>query len=68
MTGGKIRKSIDALMDASIFGYKGMGKSKEDLLSDISTGWTLGGDFKDKYTDGTDEDLQTVLNYVKSHW
>ena len=48
--------------------YKRQGKSKEDCIATIRKGWEGDCRFKMGLTDGTDEDLKTILDYVESHW
>ena len=47
---------------------KKQGESKEDCIATIRKGWEGDCRFKMGLTDGTDEDLKTIINYVETNW
>jgi hypothetical protein len=68
ISGGNVRVEGYGIIMQLIAKYKRQGKSKEDCIATIRKGWEGDCRFKMGLTDGTDEDLKTILDYVESHW
>ena len=68
VSGGKVRIEGYGILMELIAKYKKQGKSKEDCIATIKRGWEGDCRFKLGLTDGTDEDLKTILNYVETNW
>lgn len=68
ISGGKVRIEGYGILMQLITKYKKQGKSKEDCIATIKKGWEGDCRFKMGLTDGTDEDLNTILNYVETNW
>ena len=68
VSGGRVRIEGYGILMELIAKYKKQGKSKEDCIATIKRGWEGDCRFKLGLTDGTDEDLKTILNYVETNW
>lgn len=64
---GKISLKGYALLYAAILQWKALGKDKDHVLRAVTKGWNEDCEFK-KFTDGTDMDLQSALNFVNHVW
>ena len=68
VSGGRVRIEGYGILMELIAKYKKQGKSKEDCIATIKRGWEGDCRFKLGLTDGTDEDLKTILDYVETNW
>jgi hypothetical protein len=68
ISGGNVRVEGYGILMELIAKCKKKGQSKEDCIATIKKGWEGDCRFKMGLTDGTDEDLQTCINYVETHW
>ena len=68
VSGGRVRVEGYGILMELIAKYKKQGKSKEDCIATIRKGWEGDCRFKMGLTDGTDEDLKTIINYVETNW
>lgn len=68
ISGGKIKLTGYAMLTALIAQVKALGKSKERCIEMLRGGWETNCDFKTKFTDQTDDDLEKAIEFVKKHW
>ena len=68
VSGGKIKVAGYAILTAAVALLSSRGVGKERGIAEIVDGWNSGCEFKDRYTDGTAEDLQDVINYLNKIW
>ncbi|SCW45583.1 hypothetical protein SAMN02910456_01205 [Ruminococcaceae bacterium YRB3002] len=68
VSGGKVYMSGYAALTALIYQMKALGKSKEDCIRAVEHSWATDADFKTKFTDQTDADLQRAIDFVNKAW
>ena len=68
VSGGKVSKKGYKVLDEVIRSYKEDGFTRDQLIETIRIGWIFGSEFRDEYTDGTNDDYWNVIHYVEKHW
>lgn len=56
------------MLTAVIAQVKTLGKSKERCIEILRGGWETNCDYKTKFTDQTDDDLEKAIEFVEKHW
>ena len=68
VSGGRITIAGYGLLAAYILLYKELGKDKDYAIEALKKGWNTDSRFKQIFTDKTDEDLQTAIDFIDRHW
>ena len=68
IAGGRITGTGYAAVTAAVLMFKKKGYSKEHCIQAMTDGWNKGSTFRDNMTDGTDQDLNDMVNYINLIW
>lgn len=68
ISGGRVRTAGYASVLAAMRILKKQGKTKEYARQMIIDSWNEGCPFKEKFTDGLDEDLENTLAFIDRNW
>ena len=68
IAGGKVDVAGYAIVLGAIKMFKKRGVDKDFFIQDFINGWNQDSEFRQKYTDGTDEDLQDLIDYIDRKW
>ena len=68
VSGGRVKAAGYATVLAAMRILKKKGKDKEYARKMIIDGWGEDCPYKIKFTDGTEADLQTTLEFIDKYW
>ena len=68
VNGGRIKLSGYGLLSAFILQMKALDKDKEYAIQALIEGWNEDCEFKTRFTDQTNDDLQKAINFVERNW
>ncbi len=68
IAGGKISAPGYALVAGAVVLFKSKGYSKDECIKEMIAGWNRGSTFRYKLTDGTNQDMQDMVDYINSIW
>ena len=68
VSGGSVRVEGYGILMQLITKCKKKGQTKEECIATIRKGWEGDCRFKLGVTDGSDEDLKSIIDYVEKNW
>ena len=68
VSGGRIKLSGYALLTALIVQMKILEKDKEYCIEALKNGWQQDCEFKTRFTDETNDDLQQAIAFIEKNW
>ncbi len=66
VSGGKIKLTGYALLRAYMWQMKELDHNKEETIEDFIDSWNKNCEFRTRFTDGTEADLETVEDFIDS--
>ena len=68
VSGGRVKLAGYGLLSLFIWQMKQLGHSKEETVEAFIDGWNENCEFRKRFTDGTDADMETGLRYINEQW
>ena len=68
VSGGRIKLSGYALLTALIVQMKILEKDKAHCIEVLKEGWKEDCEFKTRFTDETNDDLQQAIAFIEKNW
>ena len=68
VSGGKIKLTGYALLRAYMWQMKELNHNKEETVEDFIDSWNKNCEFRTRFTDGTDADLQSGIDFINRFW
>lgn len=68
VSGGKVKLAGYALLKAYIWQMKQLDHTRDEAVEAFIDGWDKDCEFRKRFTDGTDGDMQTAISFINDHW
>lgn len=68
VSGGRIKLTGYALLRAYMWQMKELNHNKEETVEDFIDSWNKNCEFRTRFTDGTDADLQSGIDFINRYW
>jgi hypothetical protein len=68
VSGGKIKLTGYALLRAYMWQMKELNHNKEETVEDFIDSWNKNCEFRTRFTDGTEADLQSGIDFINRFW